>query len=287
MTTTPETPSGPPPPGGPLPHAHPGSPLPHAHRVREVGSEAPFLWLAAGWRDLARAPVLSLAWGALFTGGGLGIFAALWGLDMLYLLSPLIGGFLLVGPLLTLGLYDISRCLERGERPSLKSAVTAWRDNPFHVMTCGLLLMLVMLTWVRLAVIVYALFYPYDTIDMGNLWAAMTTPVGLGFAATSMALGGAVAAGVFVCGVVALPMLRDRRVDPFQAALVSLLAVLHNPGPMLLWAGLIALFTVGGLLTGFLGLIVTLPLIGHASWHAYRALVPDPPGVIAGRSVED
>lgn len=261
-----------------------GSPLPHAHRVRRVGGEAPFLWLAAGWRDLSRAPTLSLAWGALFTLGGLGILGALWGLGMLYLLSPLIGGFLIVAPLLTLGVYDISRRLERGQDPTLRSALTAWRDNPFHVMTCGLLLMLVMLVWVRLAVIVYALFYPYDTIEMGSLWQAMTTPTGIGFALTSMGLGGAVAAGVFVTGVVALPMLRDRHIDPFQAALVSVLACARNPGPMILWAGLIALFTLGGLLTGFLGLIVTLPLIGHASWHAYRALVPDPPGAtIEGR----
>ncbi|XKH36061.1 DUF2189 domain-containing protein [Azospirillum doebereinerae] len=188
----------------------------------------------------------------------------------------MIGAFLLVAPLLTLGLYQVSKDVEEGRKPRFGRALMAWRANPYHILTAGLVLMLFMMIWVRLNVIAFALFFPYVSMSVSSLLAQTLTLDGIAFTLFVTALGFAFAAIAFVTNVTALPMMLDRQEDIFAAALVSVMAVLRNPRAMALWAGLIVLIIGIGLATAMLGLIVALPLIGHASWHAYRDLVkPD------------
>lgn len=251
--------------------------LPYEHRVRTVTPAQVVGWLWLGWADLRAAGWVSLTYGAMFVAIGLGLTVGLTEAGMAYLIAPMIGAFLLVAPLLTLGLYQMSKDVEEGRRPSLWRALTAWRANPYHILTAGLVLMLFMMIWIRLNVIAFALFFPYVSMSLSSLLAQTLTLDGMAFTLFVTALGFAFAVVAFVTNVTALPMMLDRQEDVFAAALVSFVAVVKNPRAMALWAGLIVLITGIGLATAMLGLIVALPLIGHASWHAYRDLVKPAP----------
>ncbi|HYG90572.1 MAG TPA: DUF2189 domain-containing protein [Azospirillum sp.] len=247
--------------------------LPYAGRVRSVEPDRVFVWLRAGWADMLAAGWVSPAYGVLFVAIGFALTGGLTMAGMPYLIAPMIGGFLLVAPLLALGLYQVSKDVEDGRRPTFWRALTAWRTNPYHILTAGLVLMLFVMIWARMNVIAFALFFPYQSMTLESLLAQTLTLQGLVFCAFVTALGFAFAAIAFVSNVTALPMMLDRPVDVFAAALASMIAVVKNPRAMALWAGLIVLITGIGLVTAFLGLAVALPLIGHASWHAYRDLI--------------
>ncbi|SOD97148.1 DUF2189 domain-containing protein [Caenispirillum bisanense] len=250
-----------------------GLPFPFADRIRRVETGQVFGWLAAGWRDMRAAGWVSFAYGAVFVALGYAIGVGLAQLDMLYLLTPMIAGFLLVAPLLAVGLYRISGRLERGERPRFLDALFAWRSNTFHILTAGLVLMLFMMIWVRIAALIFAVSFPYTNMSGAALVHQLATGEGLVFLAVGTAVGFCFAVAAFVLGAFALPMMLDRRADVFAGAVVSAQAVLKSPRAMVLWAAVIVVVTAFGLVTAFLGLIVALPLIGHATWHAYRDCV--------------
>lgn len=245
-------------------------------RIRTVDASRIRRWLTLGWSDYRRSGWIGPLYGALFAAIGLFITFGLAWLGWPYLITPMIGGFLLVGPLLALGFYAVSRELEEGRAPRPARVFLAWRANSFHIMTAGLVLMLVVMIWARLSVVLFALFFPYQSMSVASFVAQSTTLAGLGFTAFMLALGAGFAVLVFVTSVVALPMMLDHKTDIFSAALVSVLVVGRNPRVMACWAASIV-FVVGlGLVPAFLGLTVALPVIGHASWHAYRDLVEPP-----------
>lgn len=246
--------------------------LPYADRIAVARYSDIGLWLRLGWRDLRRSPGPSLAYGALFVLIGLGLAFGLQAIGMIYLLTPLIAGFLLVAPALTVGIYELSRRQEVGEPPTFVGAVMAFRRNTFHILTAGLVLMLFLMIWVRLAVLVFALFFPFTTMSWASLGHQLLTADGLAFLGFGTALGGILAAMAFVASAVSLPLMLDRRVDVFTGALVSVLAVLGNLPVMMVWAACIVAITVLGL-ASVVGLAVAVPLLGHATWHAYRTLV--------------
>lgn len=257
----------------PLPAAR-ASGLPYADRVNRLHSDQPFAWLAAGWRDFRRAGPVSLAYGMIFAVAGILLTLGLYAADLAYLIAPLTAGFLLIGPALTVGLYQISRDLETGGRPGLARALTAWRANPTRLAGLGLMLVLFLIVWVRLAVLIFAVSFPVTPLSGEDMLRAMLfTPDGYVFLAVGTLVGAVMASIVFAVSVVSLPMLLDRNVDILQAVVTSAVATALNARVMALWAALIVLFTAAGLLTAGIGLAVTLPLIGHASWHAYRALI--------------
>ena len=247
--------------------------FPSAHRVREIGTGQVWGWLTAGWHDLLAAGWVSLAYGALFVAIGFFITGGLVWLGMPYLITPMIGGFLLVGPLLALGLYHISAELAHGRRPGFWRALTAWRTNTFHILTAGLILMLTMMIWARLSIVLFALFFPYQSMSLESFLVQIGTFQGVVFTLFMLSLGFLFAAAAFVTNVVTLPLMLDEKTDVFAAALISVIAVVKNPRPMALWAALIVGVVGLGIATAFLGLMVALPLVGHASWHAYREVV--------------
>ena len=231
-------------------------------------------WLAAGWRDMRRAGWVSPAYALIFVFCGFAITGGLALLGMAYLITPMVEGFMLVGPLLTLGFYNISRQIERGQTPTFWGALTAWRCNTYHLLTAGLILMLFLMIWARLAVIIFALSFPYMSSDLKGFIDILPTMEGLSFLAVGTIVGGVLATIAFVTNVVTLPLMFDQRAEFFSGALRSVLAVSRNTRPLMVWAAVIVAITGLGLLCGFIGLAVALPLIGHASWHAYRRLVP-------------
>ncbi|MBK8909630.1 MAG: DUF2189 domain-containing protein [Rhodospirillales bacterium] len=251
-----------------------GNVLPYADRINTVRSDEPFKWLAAGWRDFRRSGLVSLAYGLIFVAAGVALTIGLYAADFAYLIAPLIGGFLLVGPALTVGFYTISRDLEAGRKPSLARALTAWRANPVHLLGFGLAQVLFMIIWVRLAVMIFALSFPYQSMDLQSMVnAALFSVQGNLFLMIGTLVGSVMATLAFTFSVVSLPLMLDRKADIVQAVVISVVAVITNIRVMVVWAALIVVFTIAGLATFYIGLAVTLPLIGHASWHAYRALI--------------
>jgi uncharacterized membrane protein len=221
--------------------------------------DRPWFWLAEGWRDLTDHAAVSLAYGALLVivsfALTLGLFMA--GLD--YLLLPLAAGFFFVAPLLAVGLYECSRRRQAGLPVTLGTALMAWRSNPSQIAYMGLILMLIHLAWVRIATLLYALFFGQANPSLDSLVNTLLfSPMSLPFLAI---------------GAVSLPMLLDRNVDVITAISTSFTAVLHNWRPLALWAALIVIFTAIGMALFYVGLAVALPLVGHASWYAYKDLV--------------
>jgi uncharacterized membrane protein len=240
--------------------------------IRTVSASDPFRWLAAGWTDLRAAPGIGLAYGLIITLLGYGLSLAAWNVPILVL--TFVSGFLLVAPLLAVGLYEVSRRLESGERPTWGHVAGAWGRNRWALVFMGAILGFVMIAWGRLTGLIAALSFPLVGPE-GHMvtWATVTSPEGLGFLGLFVAMGAGLAAIVFAITAVSIPMLLDRSVDTVTAIATSVRAVTHNLPAMLVWAGLIAALTGFGLATGYVGLIVTMPLVGHATWHAYRELV--------------
>lgn len=243
--------------------------------IRNVPFDAPWAWLAAGWNDMWRVPHISLAYGAIFAivAGGLlvGLTLARWQ----SLVPVLAGGFMLVGPLLAVGLYETSRRLESGEPIELADVVGAGLRANGQLGFFGVGLMVIFLVWLELAFILLVLFLGGAGLPPPSefLSRLLFTSAGLGLLIVGSLVGGVLAATVYTVSVVAVPMLLVHRMDAISAAVTSLAAVRRNPKPMLLWAGLIGGFMALGCATLFLGLVLIFPLIGHATWHAFRAVV--------------
>jgi len=211
----------------------------------------------------------------VFVLAGIMLTAALFAVNMAYLFVPLATGFMLVGPAATLGLYAISRDLEAGRQPSLAGAFQAFRANPGPLLYVGAALIGLFMVWLRMIQLTYALAFQ-DTIGLdvhSLLYAMLFTGEGRAFLAISTFMGGVMAALVFAGAAFALPMLLDRSVGMAESVATSWTAVVANMPAMIVWAVLLVVLTVLGMAAGFVGLAVTLPLAGHATWHAYRAVI--------------
>lgn len=241
-------------------------------RVNVISMDQPWQWLSAGWRDTYRTPVVSLGYGAMFSVMGY-LLVAMVG-HQFHLSLALVTGFLLVGPFLIMGVYDMSMRLERNEPPSVYHALTAWKSNFTPTMMFGLLLGILMVIWARLSAVLFGVVVGTEVLTVGGTVESLFfTDSGFVFLMVFTVVGGVLAAAVFTVSVVSIPMMLDRKCDFITAVLTSIKAVTVNPGPMLMWAGLIVVFTGIGMATFFLGLALTLPIIGHATWHAYRSVV--------------
>jgi uncharacterized membrane protein len=240
--------------------------------VATIGASAPFGWLAAGARDLARAPGPSLFYGACFAAMGWAVYLVFrHAYEYAYGLTA---GFLLLGPFLATGLYDISRRLERGERVRLADTLAAWRANRGAFSLFAVVLIVLMLLWSRASLITFALHFSGEGIPRVDRFLEHVVSVEhVDFLATWFAVGGLFALIVFAVSVVSVPLMLDRGTDTIVAALTSVRAFFANPGPLLLWAVLIALTIGAGFATLMIGLVFAAPVVGHATWHAYRALI--------------
>jgi uncharacterized membrane protein len=240
--------------------------------VRKVDPGRPVLWLERGWTDLKRAAGPSLLYGAWAAAFGFALLMVAW--RSTYLVPALVGGFLLVAPFVAIVFYALSQQIEQGRRVDGAEAVFAWRRNTGSIALWGLVLAMTLIFWERLAAIIFALFYGGQVGDLRLLvsevlFSGRYLPLLLVY----FGVGGLIALTVFVFGIVTAPMLLDRDVDVVTAALTSLKCCLTNPGATLVWAVLIAVLTTIGFATLMIGLVIIFPLLGHASWHAYRDLV--------------
>ena len=249
--------------------------LPTLPEIRNVTIGEPFAWMSRGLRDMRANPLASLFYGACIAAMGFLLFFYT-RQDVKYI-AALTSGFLLAGPFVAIGLYDISRRIERGEPVALGSTTVAWHENANQLALFAAVLGIVMLAWTGIALTIFAAFYGNDSPSLGQFVSDVLALKHTAFLLTYTAAGSVFAALVFVLSVVSIPMLLDRNCDALTAMRTSLLAVAQNPGAMIIWAGLITALTLIGLWTFYVCIIVTMPIIGHASWHAYRGIVRGEP----------
>lgn len=241
---------------------------------RELGPLAAFRWLAAGWRDMTTDPFQSLAYGVLVFAVSVAVIAGLILFGWDFILFPALAGFMIVGPLLAIGLYEKSRKLATGKRSSLAQMIFVRPQSGGQVLFTGVLLCLLMLLWMRAAVIVYALFFGLQPFPGLDHIATMlfTTPVGLTMLAVGGAIGSLFAAFSFAISAFSIPMQLNERVDALTAMGSSVALVWNNLPVMLVWGAITLVLFLLSLATGMLGLIIVFPVIGHGTWHAYQAI---------------
>ncbi len=254
-----DTPYVPPPPVGPQ------------AIMRPLGPGAPFAWLAAGWRDLLAHPGIGLFYGICFWLMALTL-GAVFRARPEYTLT-IASGCLLVGPFLAMGLYEVSRRREQGLRPELGASLTCWDS---HIRSMGMLVLVLIvleLLWGRASLVVFAVFFNTGMPSTTGVLNAVFNPDNWEFVAVYLAVGGMFAVLVFSTAVVSIPMILDRDTDAISAAITSIRVMFSSPGVMLLWGLLITTLIAVALLPWGAGLVVIGPLLGHASWHAYRGAV--------------
>ncbi|MBX3505827.1 MAG: DUF2189 domain-containing protein [Parvibaculum sp.] len=243
--------------------------------IRKVRADQPWRWLEAGWADLRTIPAVSLGYGCAFLFLSFSIAGILFLAGFSALLPVFGAGFLLIGPLLAVGLYEASRKLEAGERVRLADVVFVSSRNLSQLALVGAMLAGAFIIWLRIAGWIFALFYGPVGIPPLSEFAPMLllSPRGLALLAIGTAVGGVIAFAVFALSAISVPLLLARDIDAVTAVLTSIRAVRENFWTMLLWGWIVALLTGFGIATWFLGLAVIFPLLGHATWHAQRALV--------------
>ena len=238
--------------------------LPFAAPSKILEINAPIRWIKLGWQDLRQAPKQSLSYGAILVlCSYLMAFLAITFGNLVVLLAVL-SGFIFLGPMLAMAFYDISLQLQRGQVPTLGHSIrVSWRHIG-NEMVFAVILMVIFLVWARAASMTHV-FFP--SLAHPNL-AELAT-----FLAIGTVIGSLFAAFVFCISAFSLPMIIDRKTDMVTAVVTSFNAVLRNKGTMVVWALLIVAAVAIGIVTAFIGLGVTLPLIGHATWHAYRETI--------------
>ncbi len=231
---------------------------------RRIGLTAPFVWLRLGWNDLTCAPLQSSVYGLLIAALGALIALLTWKLGLLALYVGLASGFVFVGPFLAIGIYSLSQEREHGEQPRLAVSLQKARGSLRDTLLLGVCLLVVLLVWARAAMIM-SVFRPSDAFPT---WRDLIPYLSIG-----TLVGAFFCAIVFAATAFALPMLLDRRVDAITAVVTSINATLRNKLAMLLWGMTIVLAVLIGFASLFVGFVILMPLIGHATWHAYRQTI--------------
>ena len=252
------------------PPTHPESTGPRID-VLPLNWRDPWQWLTRAARDFRQQPVIGFFYGLMFWGMAL-IVRSVFLNNPEFTLSA-ISGCLLVGPFLAMGLYDASMRMERGLMPSVEESMTCWRP---HIRSLGMLVMLIIvmeLLWGRASLVVFAVFFNTGMPSTANVLEVLFNPENWEFLIAYFCVGGFFAGLVFSSTVVAIPMILDRDTDAITACLTSMRVFLTQTGVMLLWGGIIVALVLLSILPANLGFFFSGPLLGFASWHAYRGSV--------------
>jgi uncharacterized membrane protein len=243
-------------------------------KQRHLPLSVVFSWLGAGWRDLWRNPLPSLAYGLLVVAVSALLIYLMFTFGWDYALFPALSGFMIVAPLMAIGLYEKSRLLEAGERVTLGRMLVTRTQSGAQVIFAGILLMLLALLWMRAAVLLYALFFGYQAFPGFDhlLVLLLTTPMGWGLLVTGTIVGGLFAAFAFAISAFSIPMLLNERTDSLTAMGTSFALVWNNVWVMIAWGAVVMVLVALSLATALIGMIIVFPLLGHATWHAYKAV---------------
>lgn len=245
------------------------------YRINHITIDQPWAWLAAGWRDIRQAPGHSLTYGSSIVFISVAMTWLMVSGHLTFLVPFLAAGFFLVAPVLAIGLYQMSASLERGET---LHAGQVWRAVSRSQGQLGIVtsfLFVLMQAWLLVSMLLVLSFYDGLSPSLPDFVpVVLLSGDHVLLMASVMLVGALFACCAFCVSAVSIPMLIDRRVDAITAMRTSIEAVRANPGPMLLWAAMIVALVGVGLLTFYIGLFIAVPLVGHATWHAYRDLLP-------------
>jgi uncharacterized membrane protein len=245
--------------------------------LETVRRDAPWTWLAGAVADMKAAPVISLGYGAVFTGVGLAITLGLWALGLGGFIPVLVGGFALVAPVFAIGIFRISQMRDAGETPGVLDFWTISGSRMSQLGLLSVLLLVFFLAWARLAQFLFAMLTSDANFHLSTLQNfLLTDPAGVTLLALGTLIGAVLAFAAFTVSALSFPMLVDRDVDAVTALVASVKAVFGQPRVMVSWAVIIAITTALGAAFFLVGLAVTFPLIAHASWRAYKDFNPIP-----------
>lgn len=238
--------------------------LPFAAPCKKLESHAPIRWVQLGWQDLVRARRTSLSYGAILVVSSYLITFLTITFGNLYVLIALLSGFIFLGPILAMAFYEISLQLQRGKTPTMSNTLRGSLRHLGDQMVFAVILMIIFLIWARAASMIHVFFPAMGSPSLADLATFLTigTIVGSLFATI-----------VFCISAFSLPMIVDRKTDMVTAVVTSFNAVLRNKSTMVVWVLIIVAAVGAGMITGFIGFAVTLPLIGHATWHAYQETI--------------
>lgn len=243
--------------------------LPH---IRSIGTDRPLQWLRMGWDDMRDNLGASLSYGLILAVFGYTILS--YASDKPYLFMAAVSGFMLIGPIAAAGLYEISRRHEKGEKTTFTGSLRGLARNADTLAMFGAFLALALVGWERISAIMFALFYRGEISNVTNFVSGiLSSGDNLYFLAAYVIVGGVLALVVFSLSAIAIPMVMDRDTDTITSAMTSLRAVQSNFDAMLLWAVIIVALIGVGFASLMIGMVILLPLVGHATWHAYRDLV--------------
>lgn len=248
-------------------------------KVFRADNEAPMRWLEKGLADFKNNFKLSVLYGIFIAATGI-ILMSTMQFSTSFVLAA-ITGFVIVGPFVAIGLYEMSREMEFGRKPQLRHAISAIKKNPGTLLTFALALGFLHTIWTRLTGLLIGLFFSDLNTANSNLFEILSDPQTVIFLAVFLVIGAAIVGFAFSVSVISIPMIMHRNVDFVTAAITSVRVVKKNPRKMFTWAIMISVIMLLGMATAFIGLIFAFPIVGHASWHAYRELVERPEHRIA------
>lgn len=238
--------------------------LPFAAPCKRLELDAPFRWLKLGFADIKRAPKQSLSYGAVMVFISLLVSAIALQFGNFYSLLTMLSGFIFIGPLIAIGLYSISCQIQLGKKPVLGYCLREGQRQLSNTLLFAMVMLVVFMIWARAASMLHV-FFPMHS---NAIWQEYATFLGIG-----TFVGAIFSAIIFCASAFSLPMIMDRKVDMVTAIVTSVNAVLRNKKVMLLWATLIFVSLIIGFATAFIGLLFLMPLIGHATWHAYQETI--------------
>ncbi|GEN26897.1 hypothetical protein HVA01_05430 [Halovibrio variabilis] len=242
--------------------------------VNRLTKDRPKAWLVAGMQDFRSAMAVSLSYGLFWVVLSIAITVATFTLGYWHLLLPMVAGFMLLGPLIAVGAYGISQAIEQGRTPSLGDAFSSWKPYAGQLAMMGVMMLISFLAWIRLTTLLFALFFGLEVLSPQAVYTSLvTTPEGLGMLAIGTVAGGVMALGTFAISVVAIPTIMDHDLTFMEGIEASIRCVSSNFRTMLIWAAMLTGCALVGIATLYLGLALILPVLGHASWHAYKELV--------------
>lgn len=243
--------------------------------VRDIGFSDLTAALALGWRDFRTAPSFGLVIAGLFTLGGIIIFLQLTVWESSWLILPVAVGFPLIGPFVVVGLYEVSHQLEEGRRPDWNGVLRRiFGQKDRQIPSIAFIVTFFFGIWFYMAHLVFALFFGLSAMtNISTSYQLLLTPNGVMMLVVGSAVGGALAFVLYSISVVSFPLLMDRDLDFVTGMITSVSAVVQNFTVMLTWAAIVAGLTVLAMLPMFLGLLVVLPVLGHATWHIYRRVL--------------
>jgi uncharacterized membrane protein len=240
--------------------------------VRHVPARQALRWLQLGWDDFVHIRGASIGHGALIT--ALGAVLLMLGSSHPYLVAAAVSGYLLVGPIMTTGLCELSRRRAAGESVGFDESLQGMTRNPEALLVFGAVLAVIAAAWFVISEVVLQAVLHTSAPSLGDaLWGSLSDVVSRPQILAYIGSGALLAVIVFTLSVVAVPLIIDRHASALEAMWISIRTAFWNLPAMLLWAALIVGLTVLGFATFLVGMIVVAPLLGHATWHAYRDLI--------------